>query len=260
MGDVQEAGVVDSAPLADIGRRPDSERPDFTVPQMLAKVDFYIVFFILLVTQGIGIMFANNYAQINQAVTGDSHASAGVIAAVFSVFNCSGRIFYGFGSEALRSRIQRPWFLCLTCAIMTVCMLLLVLGQQWLLLPVTAFMGLSLGGTFAVQAVIMEELFGPTDLPLKYSCCYACASLGSLLFSDLLAGQVYDAAAKHQGQETCLGNACFSTTFLISAACSALAVLCSIALTLKSRATYRLVNVALGDAVMGEQTSFVSRP
>merc|ERR1719401_2292177 len=123
-------------------------------------------------------------------------------------------------------------------------MVLLHFGSTDFLLPVAAFMGLSLGGTFAVQAVIMEEIFGPKDLPLKYSCCYACASLGSLIFSDLLAGRVYDLAAELQGRETCLGQECFATTCTVSAVCSFLALLCSMVLVLMSRETYRLVNSA----------------
>ena len=49
-------------------------------------------------------------------------------------------------------------------------------------------MGFGNGGIYALMAVVIEEVFGPKDLPLKYSCCMVAGCLGSLIFSDLVAG------------------------------------------------------------------------
>ena len=38
------------------------------------------------------------------------------------------------------------------------------------------------------------------EMPIKYSCCFCAACIGSLILSDLLAGLLYDMAAKEQGR------------------------------------------------------------
>ena len=38
------------------------------------------------------------------------------------------------------------------------------------------------------------------EMPIKYSCCFCAACIGSLVLSDLLAGLLYDMAAKEQGR------------------------------------------------------------
>ena len=38
------------------------------------------------------------------------------------------------------------------------------------------------------------------EMPIKYSCCFCAACIGSLVLSDLLAGLLYDVAAKEQGR------------------------------------------------------------
>ena len=81
---------------------------------------------------------------------------------VFSIFNTCGRIFVGFGSEQLRSKINRPWCLALSAALMAMAFLLLQLGPA-LLAACAALVGFGLGGSFALQAVLIEEIFGPKE-------------------------------------------------------------------------------------------------
>lgn len=133
--------------------------------------------------------------------------------------------------------------------------LLIVIGMVMLptlgeeaLSPVAAIMGFANGGVYALMAVVIEEIFGPQDLPLKYSCVMAAGCFGSLIFSDLLAGRTYDAAAARQGQQVCLGGECFGLAFWVTAVCACLACLSIAVVSTRSRSIYVQVNVALGHA------------
>ena len=48
-------------------------------------------------------------------------------------------------------------------------------------------------GNFRIAELLHQEM------PIKYSCCFCAACIGSLVLSDLLAGLLYDAEAKTQG-------------------------------------------------------------
>eukprot|EP00928_Gymnodinium_smaydae_P085014 TRINITY_DN68311_c0_g1_i1.p1 TRINITY_DN68311_c0_g1~~TRINITY_DN68311_c0_g1_i1.p1 ORF type:complete len:518 (+),score=23.85 TRINITY_DN68311_c0_g1_i1:213-1556(+) len=236
--DMHSSGHSASPPARAIG----SSRPNLSVGRMLRTLDFYLIFFVMFVTQGVGIMFSNNLAQIDKALSMDGAADSGLLVAVFSVANTSGRILYGYGSEAIRGKVNRPWFLGMSCLLITTCMVLMHFGQSTLVL-VSALMGVSLGGTFALQAVIIEEVFGPTDLPLKYSCCFVAACIGSMVFSDFLVGRVYDAAAAAQGRSICLGGACFAVTTYVCAIAGFVAFVCSITFSYRSRNAYSCLGV-----------------
>ena len=79
-------------------------------------------------------------------------------------------------------------------------------------------------------------------MPIKYSCCFCAACIGSLVLGDLLAGFLYDQEAKRQGRSICLGPSCFGTTFAATACCNLLAFLAILLVALRSRDTYRILN------------------
>eukprot|EP00928_Gymnodinium_smaydae_P086459 TRINITY_DN7058_c0_g2_i1.p1 TRINITY_DN7058_c0_g2~~TRINITY_DN7058_c0_g2_i1.p1 ORF type:complete len:518 (-),score=71.70 TRINITY_DN7058_c0_g2_i1:305-1663(-) len=235
--DDQSSKVVSAAAGA---RALLSKRLDFSVGEMLKTFDFMLVFFAQLVALGVGLMFANNVAVINKAITMNEKADPGLLVAVFSIANASGRVIYGYGSEAMKSQVNRPWFLSLSCLIMFSCMFIVHLGESALVL-VSFLIGFALGGSFSLQAVVMEEVFGPKDLPLKYSCCFASASLGSLVFGNIF-GKVYDGAAASQQASVCLGAGCYAATTYICAAASFVAFVSVVLFSMRSRKAYACLN------------------
>eukprot|EP00928_Gymnodinium_smaydae_P066622 TRINITY_DN495_c0_g1_i5.p1 TRINITY_DN495_c0_g1~~TRINITY_DN495_c0_g1_i5.p1 ORF type:complete len:224 (-),score=48.06 TRINITY_DN495_c0_g1_i5:271-879(-) len=177
----------------------------------------------------------------------DAKADPGLLVAVFSIANTTGRVMYGYGSEAMKRQINRPWFLSLSCLIIFSCMFTVHLGASALVL-VSGLIGFALGGTFSLQAVVMEEVFGPKDLPLKYSCCFVSASLGSLIFGNFF-GKVYDSVTASQQPEgatekveVCLGAECFAATTYVCAAASFLAFVSVIMFSMRSRKAYACLN------------------
>eukprot|EP00928_Gymnodinium_smaydae_P066615 TRINITY_DN495_c0_g1_i10.p1 TRINITY_DN495_c0_g1~~TRINITY_DN495_c0_g1_i10.p1 ORF type:complete len:218 (-),score=39.64 TRINITY_DN495_c0_g1_i10:297-887(-) len=170
----------------------------------------------------------------------DAKADPGLLVAVFSIANTTGRVMYGYGSEAMKRQINRPWFLSLSCLIIFSCMFTVHLGASALVL-VSGLIGFALGGTFSLQAVVMEEVFGPRDLPLKYSCCFVSASLGSLIFGNFF-GKIYDRVAAEQEVSVCLGTECFAATTYVCAAASFLAFVCVVMFSMRSRKAYACLN------------------
>lgn len=214
-----------------------SNRPNVPVREMLATLDFYFLFVTFIALLGAGMMFSNNLAQIVKAVKGDAAASAGFYVTIFSVFSTTGRVVMGFGSESIKSKINRPWFVSFCAFMMAIGMTALRFGEA-ALAPAAALAGFSLGGGFALMAVVVEEIFGPAQLPLKYACCYFACSFGSLIFGTLIAGEIYDDVAKKHHEDTCLGDDCFAVTFDASAAGCALGVVLSAAVAYRSRDIY----------------------
>ncbi|CAE7461052.1 MCH1 [Symbiodinium pilosum] len=213
------------------------QRPNLSAWEMIQCVDFYLLYFTFVSLQGSGIMFSNNFGQIVKSVSNDASASSAVYVTIFSIFNTFGRVFIGFGSESVKQTLNRPWFLVISSALMSLGLAVLQIGEGFLGFSAAA-VGFALGGTFALQAVVVEEIFGPEEMPIKYSYCFTAASVGSLLLSDLLAGWLYDAAAEHQGQSVCLGTSCFGVTFAVTALGCAAAALSVAAVAIRSRGTY----------------------
>lgn len=218
---------------------------NFSTREMLATTEFYLLFFVFVTLTGGGFMFSNNFGQIVKSVGVGSVADARTLITVFSVFNTTGRVAMGFGSEALKRRVNRPWFLCALAFSMSVAFALISWQSSTLSLA-TAVIGFCLGGTFALQAVVIAEIFGPANIAVKYSFVIAAASIGSLTFGDLLAGTLYDAEAKRQGHhEVCEGPECFRKAFVVCSVFCGLACASGVFVTLRSRRAYaRSVSIA----------------
>ena len=195
------------------------------------------MFFALVSMEGTGLMVSNNFSQIVKALHGAS-AVRGLTA--FSICSTLARIFAGFGSEYLKEGLNRPWFLALAATVMTLACLLLQLGPSVLTLC-AGLVGFGMGTCFALQAVLLEELFGPKEMPIKYSCSFCAACLGSLILSNV-AGSLYDLESALQHSSQCLGPTCFAGTFLVASFFNFCALVCASALAVRTRDTYAQLN------------------
>jgi len=240
--------------LAPMSSCREAGRRDVSALEMLKMIDFYFLFFIYTIMCGTGLSFASNLGQIVTAVANDPNASSVSAVTMFSVCNSVGRVLLGFVSDVLRGRVNRPWILCFSTIFGAFGMITLPIMGEPALMPVAAILGLANGGIYALQAVLTEELFGPKDLALKYSCSMVAGCLGSLCFNEFLAGRTYDAAARRQGREVCLGSDCFEVYFYANAVCAGLACCSIIMLALRSRITYVKVNAALAMSQPAEAT------
>eukprot|EP00913_Durusdinium_trenchii_P000921 g852.t1 len=162
-----------------------SERPNVSAWEMLLKLDFYLLFLAFVAIQGAGLCLSNNFSQIVKAPGTLRHPEP-----------------FRHPDEA---------------TLMTLAFLLLHLGEA-LLAVSAALVGFALGGSFALQAVLVEEVFGP---------------------------KVRAPWAQKQGRAICLGARCFGVTFTVTATCNFLAALAILTVALRASHTYAILNPVL---------------
>mmetsp|Transcript_36581 Transcript_36581/g.112676 ORF Transcript_36581/g.112676 Transcript_36581/m.112676 type:complete len:546 (+) Transcript_36581:112-1749(+) len=207
---------------------------------MLGCLNFYIFLFVLIIGQGSGLLFINNSAQILPALQGqEAAARVPVFVAVISIFNAFGRLAFGNLSEYFRHTVPRTRFLVASVSILFCSYVALRLAGGALIWPVAATLGLGYGGLWGLQPAVVSDLFGPRDYGFKYACSALAAFLGSLLFSTLLAGSLYDreAAALRQAPG-CYASSCFNTAFFVTGVCGVPALLLAIALCRRTAWVY----------------------
>merc|ERR1711933_641985 len=80
--------------------------------------------------------------------------------------------------------------------------------------PAAALVGFAYGALWGLQPAMAQDLFGPRDFGVKYSFTASAAFLGSFLFSDLLAGGLYDREQEQLGTASgCFSPVCFAAAF-----------------------------------------------
>lgn len=122
---------------------------------------------------------------------------------------------------------------------MVVAFVLYALALNGTLYVATALLGVCYGFQYSLMVPTASELFGLKHFGIIYNFMLLGNPIGALLFSGLLAGNVYDAEATKQGNSTCLGPDCFRLTFLILAGICGVGSILSIILTLRIRPVYQ---------------------
>jgi len=101
------------------------------------------------------------------------------------------------------------------------------------------------GVCFGLQLITMiptaSELFGLKNFGVIYNFILLGNPMGAFIFSELLAGYVYDTEAIKQGASTCFGAACFRLIFLVLAAVCGVGAMLGLCLTLRIRPVYQML-------------------
>jgi MFS family permease len=185
---------------------------------MIRSPQFLLLFVVLVVGQGSGLLFINNAPQMSDAYIGSHKSGAGTtLVSLVSCFNSFGRLIYGNVSEAMLPRVSRIWFLFFSLSLLSLSYWLLLLFGEPMLTVVGAIVGFAYGGLWGVQPVILVEVFGPADYGMKYACSAIAAFAGSVIFPTLIAGTLYDEETRRLHTDgSCFQPSCFSTTNLIT--------------------------------------------
>ncbi|XP_024524763.1 protein NUCLEAR FUSION DEFECTIVE 4-like [Selaginella moellendorffii] len=188
---------------------------DFTLIQALRKADFLLMFGILFCGCGSGLTAIDNLGQMGQA---QGYSNAHMFVSMISIWNFLGRVSGGFVSEWIR--------ICLSKAQLLMAFGHLFYAMAW---PLSLYVGsllvgLSYGMHWAAFPSAVSELFGLKNFGSFYNFLTVSIPLGTILFSGVLAGSVYDneAAKQLHGRPEdfedgllCEGAVCFRLTFLI---------------------------------------------
>lgn len=128
-----------------------------------------------------------------------------------------------------------------TQTIMVLTFLLYASALNGTLYAATALLGICYGVQFGIMIPTASELFGLKHFGIIFNFMQLGNPAGALLFSGLMAGQIYDSEAAKQLSSSCMGPSCFRLTFLILAGICGLGTFLSIILTIRIRPVYQML-------------------
>ncbi|KAL5574526.1 hypothetical protein UlMin_016225 [Ulmus minor] len=214
---------------------------DFKFREALVKADFWLLWVVYFFGVGTGVTVLNNLSQIGVSL-GDSNTT--LLLSLLSFCNFVGRLGSGVVSEHfVRTRtIPRTVWMTVAHLLMIVAYLLYASGLSGTLYVATALLGICYGVHYSIVVPSASELFGLKNFGVIYSFMGLGNPLGAIVFSALLAGQVYDAeAAKQGGGSTCFGPECFRLTFFVLAGVCGLGAILSVILSIRIRPVYQML-------------------
>lgn len=202
-----------------------TERRSLELGQALCSLNFWLLFLQLFFLTGAGLTIISNAALIMKAKGGDDSDTNALVSLV-SVANCFGRIAAGSAADspALAARgIFAPTLLAAALLNMAIAnAVFIVSGVSGTLLG-GILAGLSYGAAWTLYPVILGDICGLGAFSKILSMMGLAPTLGSLVFSNLLASIVFQAHATtdEHGVNSCTGSSCFRTTHLILSCCCA---------------------------------------
>ncbi|CAK9150143.1 unnamed protein product [Ilex paraguariensis] len=213
---------------------------DFKFREAIIKADFWLLWIAYFLGVGSGVTVLNNLAQIGVSLGVDDTT---ILLSLFSFCNFLGRLGAGAVSEHfVRSKtIPRTLWMTVTQVIMIIIFLLYASALSGTLYIATALLGICYGVQFGVMIPTVSELFGLKHFGIIFNFMQLGNPLGALLFSALLAGQVYDTQAAKQHGSSCFGPSCFRLTFLVLAGACGLGTILSLILTFRIRPVYQML-------------------
>ncbi|KAL6874362.1 hypothetical protein ACP4OV_013382 [Aristida adscensionis] len=179
-----------------IRRRPHRGE-NFTLMQALVKADFWLIWLSLLFGSGSGLTVIDNLGQMSQAVGfNDAH----IFVSLTSIWNFLGRVGGGYFSEIIVRERTYPRHIALAIAQILMAAGHFLFAMAW---PGTMYMGtflvgLGYGAHWAIVPAAVSELFGVKHFGAMYNFLTVANPTGSLIFSGLIASNLYDYEAEKQ--------------------------------------------------------------
>ncbi|CAM6040907.1 unnamed protein product [Sphagnum compactum] len=238
-------------------RRGPRRGEDFTMKQAAVKADFWLLFFGLVCGAGSGLMVIDNLGQISQSL---GYANPHIFVSMISIWNFLGRLGGGYVSEIIAREyvLPRPILMAAAQAGMALGHVLLAIACPGSLYIGSLLVGLGYGSHWSVVPATASELFGLKNFGILYNVLCVANPVGSLVFSGLIAGTLYDreaqkqrglntlanSVANHQLATTvddallCEGAICFQETLFIMTGACLLGIVLNLVLVARTRPVY----------------------
>uniref|UniRef100_A0A0D6R7U8 Uncharacterized protein n=1 Tax=Araucaria cunninghamii TaxID=56994 RepID=A0A0D6R7U8_ARACU len=234
---------------------------DFTLMQALIKADFWLLFLALTCGGGSGVTIIDNLGQMSESL---GYAHSHIFVSMISIWNFLGRVGAGFLSEIVARDYAYPRPLAMAGAQIIMAIGQLVFATAWpgCLYGGTLLVGLGYGAHWSIVPATASELFGLKNFGALYNFITMANPAGSLIFSGLIAGTIYDWEAEKQMSSSnpfhklmrvsagplqsdaplkCTGAVCFFVTYLTMSGVSIVGVCLSLALSYRTRGVYRSI-------------------
>ncbi|KAF9236916.1 major facilitator superfamily domain-containing protein [Melanogaster broomeanus] len=208
---------VEMHPARSLSRGRDGKDglPNIFGKQLWLTADFYLIFTIMSICSGIGIMYINNVGSISQALYAKANPIYDEVEALkwqaaqvstVSVGNFAGRIIIGLISDFTRNRLNLPraYCLCIVSAAFIVSQAFAIgvssVESLWM---ASTLLGLAYGSLFGICPTIMIEWFGLAHLSENWGYVSFAPLIGGNLFS-LMFGRNLDAHVPSQDTHSVL--------------------------------------------------------
>ncbi|KAJ1270667.1 hypothetical protein BS78_06G069300 [Paspalum vaginatum] len=180
-------------------RRQPHRGENFTLMQALVKADFWLIWLSLLLGSGSGLTVIDNLGQMSQAV---GFKDAHIFVSLISIWNFLGRIGGGYFSEIIVREHTYPRHIALAAAqiLMAAGHFLFAMAWPGTMYIATFLVGLGYGAHWAIVPAAVSELFGVKHFGAMYNFLTVANPTGSLVFSGLIASNLYDYEAEKQAR------------------------------------------------------------
>jgi len=236
---------------------------DFTLKQAMIKADFWLMFVSLAFGAGSGLTIIDNLGQMSLSM---GYNSGHIFVSMMSIWNFLGRVGGGFLSEIVARdyAYPRPVTMAVAQITMAVGHILFAMGWSGSLYLGTLLVGLGYGAHWAIIPATASEIFGLKNFGVLYNFFIMANPAGSLIFSGLIAGTLYDWEAEKQQSRhkplpslsaislgisggsvkrdeplDCHGRSCFFLTYLIMSAVCIVAAVLSMIIVYRTRVVYK---------------------
>ncbi|KAI4327746.1 hypothetical protein L6164_020172 [Bauhinia variegata] len=212
--------------------------------EMVKTLDFWVVFVSFLCGVGTGLCVMNNMGQIGLAL---GYSDVSIFISFISIWGFFGRIFSGSLSEYFirKSAMPRPLWNAASQILMCLGYVAMAMALPGSLYIGSMIVGICYGVRFAVTVPIASELFGLKYFGLLYNIIILNLPLGSVIFSGLIAGFLYDAQATSVpgGGNVCIGPNCYMLVFVIMAITCVLGCGLDLFLALRTKNVYSKIQL-----------------
>ncbi len=163
--------------------------------EMIKKPIFYVIASLFLIGALSGMMVTSNASVIGQTMFGLTPATAALFVSLYSLSNCSGRVFWGAISDKIgRTNCLMVIYIVIAAMMLTIALSTSVAGFAVAIVGI----GLCFGGTMGIFPSIVGEKFGMKFYGVNYGVTFIGYS-GAAFFGPRIANSV---AAANNGQFT----------------------------------------------------------
>ncbi|EFC44765.1 predicted protein [Naegleria gruberi] len=231
---------VEKKVYADISANKSLEPPVNNPFGMLMTLDFYIMFIVYMIGSGCGLVIINNLGAIVIAY-GGYNGQQNLMVQLLSIFNCLGRIAFGFLSDKFllpKYHLTRVTFFNIAVLMMGVMHFIFAWAPVNSLYFFICVMGFFNGGIFSLAPSFCSERFGAKYFGMNFSIMNLAAACGSYGLATFVTGQLYQINIDAPRTTTCHGHDCFQLTFFITSSLCGFAFILGLFLQYRTRWVY----------------------
>ncbi|KAI3461703.1 hypothetical protein Pfo_018366 [Paulownia fortunei] len=204
---------------------------------MLRRVEFWLYFFVYFFGATLGLVYLNNLGQIAESRGCSGTSSLVSLSSAFSFFGRLLPSLLDYFFSKTKFVVSRATAMGTMMTPMCGAFFLLIISRQdFSLYMSTAIIGICTGAITSISVSTTTELFGTKNFGVNHNILVSNIPIGSFFFGDF-AALLYK-RGRIPGEENCMGEKCYQTTFMIWGSLCVLGTLLALILHARTRKLY----------------------